>query len=71
LIEGILNASLTESVAGHTTTMAYEGVKTASLPRKEVERMYEKRKPTCPSPVFSIQILPRVFIPRTRYTQLT
>ena len=67
LIEGIVNAT-TREAEGHVTSLSYEGVRTASLHRKEVERIYEKRKPTCPSPTFALQILPRVFIPRTRYT---
>ena len=68
MIEGVLNATLAEAGGdGHVSSVGYEGVRTSSLLRKEVERIWEKRKPSCPSPTFAIQILPRVFVPRTRY----
>ena len=66
LVEGVINASQ----SGNLTSVTYEEVATSPLTRTEIENIYQLKKPTCPNPIFSVDIQGKTFLPRTslKYT---
>jgi len=65
LVEGVVNVSIFENNSSVTT---YEEVRTSPLTRTEVENLYELKKPTCPNPIFSVDIKEKSFLPSTSLT---
>ena len=64
VVEGVVNAT----VVNNKIEVAYEEVRTSPLTRTELENIYELKKPTCPNPIFSVDIIEKTFLPRTSLT---
>lgn len=61
LVEAVVNATVVDK----GLKVTYEEVRTSPLTRKEVEDIYELKKPTCPKPTFTVDIMEKTFFPRT------
>jgi len=64
VVEAVVNATVVDD----KMEVDYEKVRTSPLTRKEVENIYELKKPTCPNPIFTVDIIEKTYIPRTSLT---